>query len=110
MLPTREKPIYQYLRTKNNRPIGLVAGCIENGVPLVGYSLCNEKDMWNRKRGRQIARGRFGTFTDIQKNLSKKFPCMHVQEVARFRLSHIFPLIQGMHYRLNSMLEKKDEC
>lgn len=52
--------VIQYIRKKKNRiPYGVVVAIkdIENGY-RIGYSLCNKKDRFNKKRALEIALGR----------------------------------------------------
>lgn len=52
--------VIQYIRKKKNRiPYGVIVAIkdVENGY-RIGYSLCNKKDRFNKKRALEIALGR----------------------------------------------------
>lgn len=50
--------ILQYIRNRNNQPIGIMVADIIDGTMRIGISRCNKKDRFNKNRGMAIATGR----------------------------------------------------
>ena len=55
------KTYYKHLRKKNNTPYATFCALIpdsDHGPAQFGWSLCNPKDQFEKKKGRMIATGR----------------------------------------------------
>lgn len=50
--------VIQYVRNKKRIPHGVIVAIKTNGGFRLGYSLCNKKDSFNKKRALRIALGR----------------------------------------------------
>jgi hypothetical protein len=50
-----QNELIQYIRDKNNTPLGVVVAQKRDNVIYYGYSLRNKKDKWNREVGIKIA-------------------------------------------------------
>jgi hypothetical protein len=50
-----QSELIQYIRDKNNAPLGVVVAQKRDNVIYYGYSLRNKKDKWNREVGIKIA-------------------------------------------------------
>jgi hypothetical protein len=60
-----EKVIYEYVRNKENAPVGLVLATVVNGKVAVGWSKACKRDKFDRELGIKIATGRAAFGSDI---------------------------------------------
>ena len=99
--PTETEPLFQFVREpETRRPIGVVAGCFTpGGSPMVGYSLCNPKDRWNRALGRRIAQGRldlFGAFPGSRSQLCSNLNVHKAECVALIMKRRLVTIAESM--------------
>ncbi len=99
MIPTKDYPIYQYVRDVDNRPVGVVAGCFEDKTPMLGFSLCGPRDQWNRELGRTIAKGRLRLVQALKDRWEDMLPA-GTKETERLHMMAIMPYIEYMETRL----------
>ena len=62
------KRLIQFVRNDKGVPIGCFVGFDKNNI---GWSLCNKKDKWDRKKAKEIASGRavLGSSTPVPKSI-----------------------------------------
>ncbi|MEK6832651.1 MAG: hypothetical protein AABY32_01275 [Nanoarchaeota archaeon] len=66
--------LVQYVRGSHGRKVGVVVATIKDGLFWFGWSLCNEKDEFNRKIAYDIAYGRANKYSNpVEKYDSGQF-------------------------------------
>lgn len=67
--------LIKYIRNEENVPIGaIVADQNQYGGIVLGYSLCNKKDKFNKQRALEIAVGRMNKFGAFGYNPKRQPP------------------------------------
>ena len=132
--PTESNPLFQFVRepqektlqkveiageilTKavSGRPIGVVVGCFSpGGTPMIGFSLCNPRDRWDRAKGRRIAMGRLDLVDCIKRRLLTKYPKNEddptvPQLGANLNIHKVSAVACMMENRLNQITADSDE-
>lgn len=71
-IPEVNKPIISYIKKGNHKKIGVLIAYKKNNKVYIGYSLCNNKDTWDKDFAKELAIRRAGSWGE--KKLPKSFP------------------------------------
>jgi hypothetical protein len=87
------KSIIQYIRNQDGRKIGALVATSEDGKTIkIGWSLCNDKDTFNKEFAKKIAFGR------AEKSFEREYivPTKIIQNVLKFeeRVCKYFPDVE----------------
>jgi hypothetical protein len=74
----RKHTVIQYIRNKKGKPLGILVATKDDNGFSIGYSLCNNKDRFEKETGLKIAFGRADTWTlipyDMPRAISRSLP------------------------------------
>lgn len=74
----RKHAIIQYVRDRKGRPLGAIVAVKRKGGFMVGHSLCNRLDRFDRETALKIAFGRAESWEvvpgDLPKDIAKRLP------------------------------------